>query len=197
MPTKERIAKIKKVAEARQAGLIVVLEDIHDPHNAEAVVRSAEAFGIPEVWFVFNKEARFNPRRIGKKSSSSGNKWVAFRSFDTPEACIRELKKRGYFVVATALDAKAVSIYRAKLTGTKLALVFGNEARGISEEMRAYADVFLTIPMRGMVQSLNLSVTAGIVLYEVTRVRMRAAANYLLKARDAAKLARELVKKNG
>ncbi len=183
---------MREVASQRQKGLIVVLEDIHDPHNAEAVIRSAEAFGVQQVYFIFNKEERFNPRRVGKKSSSSGNKWVEFESFSTATSCVRALKKKSYTVVATALSPNAKEIYKAKLTGKAIALVFGNEAKGISDEMRNLADVLITIPMRGMVQSLNLSVTAGIVLYEVTRTRMRSMKQYLLSQKEAGALARRM-----
>lgn len=183
---------MKEVASRRQKGLVVVLEDIHDPHNAEAVVRSAEAFGVPFIYFIFNKEEPFNPRKIGKKSSSSGNKWVEFKTFKSATACVKELKKKGYAVVATALSSKAKEIYKAKLTGKSVALVFGNEQTGISDEMRELADVLITIPMRGMVQSLNLSVTAGIVLYEVTRARMKNMKGYLLSPKEVNTLARRL-----
>ena len=192
MPTEKRLARVREVASQRQKGLVVVLEDIHDPHNAEAVIRSAEAFGVPEVYFIFNKEERFNPRRIGKKSSSSGNKWVEFKSFTSPIACVKELKKKGYTVVATALSPNAKEIYAAKLAGKAIALVFGNEAMGISEEMRDAADMLVTIPMRGMVQSLNLSVTAGIVLYEVTRTRMKKMKQYLLNSREVNALTKRM-----
>ena len=192
MPTENRLARVREVASQRQKGLIVVLEDIHDTHNAEAVIRSAEAFGVPEIFFIFNKEERFNPRRVGKKSSSSGNRWVEFKEFKTPVQCVRALKKKGYTIVATALSPHAKEIYSAKLTEKRIALVFGNESTGISDEMRKRADILLTIPMRGMVQSLNLSVTAGIVLYEVTRARMHAIKKYLLSAREAAALAKRM-----
>lgn len=194
MPTEARIARVQNVAAQRQKGLVIVLEDIYDPHNAEAVIRSAEAFGVASVYFIFNKEARFNPRRVGKKSSSSGNKWVEFKSFSTPKECVRALKKEGYTIVATTLAPNAVSIYKAKLAQERIALVFGNESRGISDEMRALADVALVIPMRGMVQSLNLSVTAGIVLYEVTRARMRTMKRYLLNTRESKALARRIMR---
>ena len=79
-PTNRRLQKIQAVAKSRQNG-VIVLEDIHDPHNAAAVLRTADAFGIQKIYFIFNKQERFNPRKIGKATSSSANKWLDFEVF--------------------------------------------------------------------------------------------------------------------
>ena len=173
MPNPERLKKIKNVAIQRQQG-VVVLEDISDPHNAAAVLRSCEAFGIQRVCFIFDREKRFNPRKIGKASSASANKWLDFEIYDSAEACFKKLKRQGYEICATVLNKQARSIFKSKFTKPKTALVFGNEHFGLSEQAAALADLHIYVPMQGFVQSLNLSVTAAVCLYEMFRQRQAA-----------------------
>lgn len=195
MPTPERTAKFLRVAKNRQAGLIVVLEDIYDPHNAAAIMRTCDAFGIQDVRLVFETEKPWNPRRIGKTTSSSANKWLTFRTYRSTDECLRELKRAKYEIVATALTPDAKNVYDVKLTNVKLALLVGNEHRGLSATALALADRIVKIPMRGMVQSLNVSVSAALVIAEA--VRQREATNhprrYRPTAREAARLAREFL----
>ncbi|MEK9181278.1 MAG: RNA methyltransferase [Patescibacteria group bacterium] len=180
--------KIKAVAKNRQSGLAVVLEDIHDPHNAEAVFRSCEAFGVQEVYLIFDRESPFNPKRIGKKTSGSANKWLNFHIYKSAKECFADLKAKRYFLAATVLDKGASSIYKARLSQKKLALIFGNEHRGLSAGSQKLSDHKLFIPMRGMVQSLNLSVTAGIFLYEISRQRENHPDDYRLTSIQFKKL---------
>jgi len=169
----KRIQKIQQVVAGRLNNIIVVLEDIHDPHNAAAILRTSEAMGIQNVWFVFDKEAPYNPRRIGKATSSSANKWLDFRIFHSPNECITELKKSGYSIVVTALTDMALSLPDYNASEEKIAVVMGNEHSGASETMIRNADVVVRIPMMGFVQSLNVSVATAIVLWEITRKRKK------------------------
>lgn len=171
MPTQERLDKIQQVVKGRQQG-IVIIEDVYDPHNAAAAVRSCDAFGIQEIWLIFHKAPKFNPRKIGKASSTSANKWVDFRIFEDTAECIAEAKRLGYEVVATVLDPEAESLYKASLLNPKTAILLGTEKEGLTEEAISIADRKVYIPMRGFVQSLNLSVTTSIFLYEMTRQRI-------------------------
>jgi len=173
------------VMKRRQKGLIIVLEDIYDPHNAAAILRSAEAFGVGTIYFIFNTEKEFDPRHIGKKSSSSANKWLEFKLFKSVEECAKELKKQKYTLIATALTSSATSIFRISFSSPRIALMFGNESRGLSPEALAVADKIVTIPMRGMVESLNLSVSAGIFLFEITRRRLTKMKKYVLTPQEA------------
>ncbi len=173
VPTPERVQRFHEVAAGRQRG-VVVLEDIHDPHNAEAVFRSCDAFGFQRVCLIFDQEEPFDPRRVGKLTSSSANKWLDFDVYGSARECLDALHRDGYEVVATVAEGDADSIFEAELAAPRIALMLGNEQRGLSAEAVALADRRLTIPMAGMVRSLNLSVTAAIVLYEVTRQRRRA-----------------------
>lgn len=169
--TQERLEKLEKVASQRQKGLILVLEDIHFPSNAQAMFRSAEAFGVLDVFLIFEKEKVFNPAKAEKEVSSSGYKWLNFHYFDTSRACFEQLKKDGYSIVVTALNDGAENLYTANIFEEKIALVMGNEPHGVSEVAMEMADRVLMMPMLGLVQSLNVSVSCGIFLYEITRQR--------------------------
>ncbi len=199
--TIQRKKRLTEVASNRQQG-VLVLEDIHDPHNAAACLRSADAFGFQYVYFIFSGKdksdaAPFNPKRVGKTTSSSANKWLDFKVFNSIKACVKELRKQKYHIVATALTGKNLkSIEHAKLDTPKLAIILGNEHRGISAEAAELADECVYIPMRGMVESFNLSVAATLFLYEITRQRqVKGMKKYLLPAKEKAKLVKEFLRR--
>ena len=153
--------------EHRQPDLTVVMEDIHDPHNVSAVLRSADAVGVMEVQLVYLNEEY---PRLGKKSSASATKWITRRKFPSIEECYEQLHKEGYLIYATHLSKKAKSLYELDLS-QKVALVFGNEHRGVSDAAAKLADANFQIPMVGMIQSLNVSVACAVSLYEASRQR--------------------------
>lgn len=167
----KRINRIKKVVANRQPGILVVFEDIHDPHNAAAIMRTMDAMGIQNAWFIFDKEEAYNPKKVGKATSSSANKWLDFRIFTSALDCIRTLKKQGYHIVVSALTDESISLEDYRCTEKKIALFVGNEHRGVSEETLKHADTILKIPMLGFVQSLNVSVATAMILWEITRQR--------------------------
>lgn len=144
-----------------------MLENIHDPHNVSAIFRSCDAVGLPLVSLVYNYE-KFP--KIGKKSSASAFKWVKRQKFGSIESCYESLKKDGFTIYASTLKDTSVNLYDIDLTG-KIALVIGNEHRGISAEAEKLADSTVYIPMFGMIQSLNVSVSAAVMLYEAARQR--------------------------
>lgn len=169
MMTREE--KLTRVAENRQEG-IIVLEDIHDPHNAAAIWRTADAFGIQKIWIIFDQEDSFNPKHIGKKSSSGANKWIDFEIFKSTKDCMDKLKEMGYTTYATVLRDGAKDLSSSDFRSQKkVAIMLGNEHRGLSETAIKMADELIYIPMKGMVQSFNLSVTAAICMYELDRQR--------------------------
>ncbi len=184
MISEKRINKIKHVVENRQNGLVVVLGDIHDPHNAAAIFRTCDGFGIQKAYLIFEKEERFNPKKIGKMSSSTANKWLDFETFKSTTECLNKLKQDGFKIVATALTEKAVNIFETDLKDEKLALLIGNEHTGLSEQALKLSDKILIIPMQGMVQSLNVSVTAGIIIYEIARQRQSSKGNYQMSEEE-------------
>ncbi|MFA5026184.1 MAG: RNA methyltransferase [Candidatus Shapirobacteria bacterium] len=165
-----RQEKIQNVINNRQEG-VIVLENIADPHNAAAVWRTADAFGFQKIYLVYSKEKIINPKKIGKASSSSANKWLSFKIFKNIDECYLELRKDGYKIYATILDEEANQIRETRFENKKVAIVLGNEHRGLSEEAIKGADEKIYIPMKGMVQSLNISVTAAILMYELDRQR--------------------------
>jgi len=167
----KRKQTILSVVAKRQSGVIVILEDIHDPHNAAAILRTCDSLGLQNVWFIFDKEKRYNPRRVGKASSSSANKWLDFETFSSTEDCLIKAKQDGYTILTTAIAPDAVTLPTEALTDKKIAVVLGNEHRGVSETAIRLADMVIHIPMKGFVQSLNVSVAAAIILWEITRSR--------------------------
>lgn len=169
-----RMEKIRGVLARRQPGLTVVMENIHDPHNVSAILRTCDAVGIMRVELLYTQE-KFP--RIGKKSSSSANKWLDRRRHASVDSCYAALRDEGFRVYATHLGPGAVSLYDLDLTH-KVALVFGNEHRGVSDEAAAKADGNFQIPMIGMIQSLNVSVAAAVSLYEAFRQRLACGANH-------------------
>lgn len=152
----------------RQPDLTLVIENIHDPHNVSAMLRSADAVGVKEVQLVYTIE-KFP--RLGKKSSASATKWVERRKFNSVKECYDKLHSEGFIIYATHLGKDSKSLYELDLN-KKVALVFGNEHHGVSEEAADLADGNFQIPMVGMIQSLNVSVACAVTLYEVMRQRL-------------------------
>jgi tRNA (guanosine-2'-O-)-methyltransferase len=165
--TKERLARIREVAKRRQPDLAIVMENIHDPHNVSAMLRSADAAGVMWAYLVYTNEPF---PKLGKKSSASALKWVDREKFASIPECYTQLRKRGFTICATHLGRRSVSLYNLDLTG-KVALVFGNEHRGVSDEAAGLADINFQIPMVGMIRSLNVSVACAVTLYEAFRQR--------------------------
>jgi len=165
--TEKRQKKIASVIKSRQPSLRVVLENIHDPHNVSAIFRTCDAVGVPKVSMVYNIEEF---PKIGKKSSGSAFKWVEKEKYKTITECFNKLRKEGFVIYASSIKEGSKNLYDIDLT-KKAAIVFGNEHRGISDEAAKFADDLFLIPMYGMVQSLNVSVAAAVVLYEALRQR--------------------------
>lgn len=166
--TEKRIEKIKWVLSKRQPSLRVVLENIHDPHNVSAIFRTCDAAGVPKVSLVYNVE-KFP--KIGKKSSASAYKWIEREKYKSIEDCYSQLRDEKFVIYASSLNSDSKSLYDLDFT-KKTAIVFGNEHRGLSNEAEKLADERFFIPMYGMVQSLNVSVSAAICIYEALRQRL-------------------------
>ncbi len=166
--TGRRREKFERVIAARRPDLTLVLEDIHDPHNVSAVFRSADAVGILGVHLVYAVDAF---PKLGKKSSASAVKWVRKTRHPSIRECYDALHAAGFTICATHLGKESVPLHDLDLTG-KVALVFGNEHRGVSQEAADLADVNFRIPMVGMIESLNVSVACAVTLYEAFRQRL-------------------------
>jgi len=160
--TAERIEKINKVVSTRTNSFIPVLENIYDRGNINAVMRSAEAFGFYNFYIV---EAEKAPHKESNRITKGTHKWLDIHKHSSARSAITELKADGVQVYCTHLEA---SKNIAEIDFTKpTALVFGNEARGVSEEMLGLCDGNCIIPMEGFAQSFNISVAAAISFYHV------------------------------
>jgi len=180
MPTPERIAKVERVLAHRQADLRVVLEGVTIAHNASAVIRTCDAAGVLYLDLVAP-----NPEllRFNEAISTRADKWLEIGVHPTPVSCLEPLKKAGFEIVATHLQKDTIP-YTEIDFGRPVALVFGSEGEGITDECLAFADKVVRIPMFGMVQSLNLSVSVAVILYEA--LRQRAAKGYSERSRLSA-----------
>ena len=164
--TPERREKLIKVANLRQNNLTVVLENVFDPHNVSAVLRTCDSVGIQEVYIL---NTRIGPhKKWGFKSSSSANNWMTTHQFTDINLCIDELRNKYSIILTTHLAANSVDLYELDFTGN-IALVFGNEHSGVSEEMIARADGNFLIPQQGIIRSLNISVACAVTIYEAYR----------------------------
>lgn len=170
--TSRRQERIESVLERRQPTLTVVLEDVHDPHNASAVLRACDGVGILDVHLVYVHEEP--PRTsFGRSTSASAAKWIRLHYHDSIDAAYSALREQGFAIAATALEPDSRDFYSMDLT-RPVALVFGNEMRGVTAEGTAHADMTVYIPMQGMVESLNISVSCAVTLYEAMRQRAAA-----------------------
>lgn len=164
--TPERIHRINNVLSKRQNDITIVLENVFDPHNISAVMRSCDAVGVQEV-FVLNTRIPIH-KKWGSKSSSSAAKWLTIHQFDNELECFNEIRKRYSSILTTHLGSDSVSLYELDLT-MSVALIFGNEHTGVSDEIRSLADGNFIIPQVGMIRSLNISVACAVSLYEAFR----------------------------
>lgn len=171
--TERREQKIRWVLDRRQPDLAMIAENIHDPHNVSAILRTADSVGVSELALLYNQEQAPNFKKQGKRSSSGARKWIYTPKFKTVADCFARYRGKGFKIYASALAERTVSLYDLDFT-VPVVILFGNENRGISEEAAAGADEVFNIPMVGMVQSLNVSVAAAVTLYEAYRQRMSA-----------------------
>ncbi len=169
--TEERLNRIKEVALNRQNDLTVVLNNVHDPHNIGAVLRTCDSVGIKEIYALFTDDRIGEENLIlGKNSASSARKWVDVYMYRDSQKCFADLKKKYDLIFGTHLGTESVSLYSLNLSKS-VALVFGNEHSGIDEDVLQYLDGNFVIPQYGMVKSLNISVSVAITLYETLRQR--------------------------
>ncbi len=190
--TNERRQRIEAVIAKRQDNLTVVLENVFDPHNISAVMRSCDAVGIQEIYVLNTKIPRH--KKWGERSSSSAAKWLTIHQFDNADTCFRELKQQYAQILTTHLSGDAVSLYELDLV-KPTALVFGNEHSGVSEEIREMADGNFIIPQVGMIQSLNISVACAVSVYEA--FRQKKAAGHYATSQSQSAIYQELSQKWG
>lgn len=164
--TPERSKKLSDVLNNRQNNLAVVMENVFDPHNISAVMRTCDAVGVQDIYILNTKIPPH--KKWGSKSSSSAAKWLSIHQFNNAEECFAALRKEYDKIYSTHLASDAISLFDLDLT-QNLALVFGNEHDGVSEDIRRMCDGNFIIPQVGIIQSLNISVACAVSLYEAYR----------------------------
>ncbi len=182
--TRERIEKFKAIAQKRIDEITVVLENIYDSHNINAVLRSCEGFGIQTVHIIMppGYSFKYNPS-ITKKS----HKWIDVFFYNKVSKCVEKLREQSFSIFSSFKSKRSIPHYEIDITKGKVAIVFGNEKEGISKEMIKYSDRLFWIPMYGFSNSLNVSVAAAIT---ISRLREKNMNNLLAEERT-----RELVEK--
>lgn len=172
--TPERKHKLISVLNKRQSNLTVVLENVFDPHNVSAVMRTCDSVGIQDMYTINTRVAPV--REWGFKSSSSARKWVTMHQYTDVQECFAALRKQYDKIYTTHLADDSMGLYDIDFTQS-IALVFGNESFGVSDEVRALADGNFVIPQVGIIQSLNISVACAVTIYEAYRQK-KAAGQY-------------------
>jgi len=169
--TEKRLARFKEVADRRQLNFTVILENVHDPHNISAVMRSCDAVGMAEI-YVLHTEEELQRRhfKLGHRSSAGTRKWIDVQYFTDVAACFEAVHQKYDHVFATHMAKDSVGLYDLDLTKS-VALLFGNEHDGVSEQALSHCDGNFIIPQFGMVQSLNISVACAVSVYEGLRQR--------------------------
>lgn len=195
--TDARLARFREILGRRTRSLVPVLDGLSDPHNGAAILRSADAFGCHEVHVI---EGRF-PFAISRRVSRGTHRWLSLIEHKTGASCCDVLEAQGYEIFVAAMEGTVTPEDLARVP--KAAVVFGNEHRGVSDEIRARAKGVYRIPMVGFVESLNVSVASAITLYTASQGRHgdltpedqeQALARFLLsQVRDADRIVRDHV----
>jgi tRNA (guanosine-2'-O-)-methyltransferase len=160
-----RLARFDAATRARLASVMMVLEGIIDPHNTAAVLRSCDAFGVGEVHLIDRGAQPLLTKRVTRGTE----RWLDLFVHDNTPTCAKGIAARGYEIWVA--DARATATLDEVACRPRVALLFGNEHLGASAEARAHANGTFAVPMRGLVESLNISVAAAITLFTVTRHR--------------------------
>ena len=177
--TAARLARMRQVLAQRLAWFTVVLDNLFDPHNISAVLRSCDAFGVQNVHVIESVETF----KVNREISMRADKWLTLHRWRSFAECRTALKRRRFTLLATSVAADALPLDAAPCD-RRVAVVLGNEHRGVSEATRAACDGVVTIPMHGFVESLNVSVAAALVIAGCAGRMRRAGRQVLLSPRE-------------
>lgn len=179
--TTQRLDKMYQTLSQRTRYLTVVLEDIYQPHNASAVLRSCDAFGVQDVHIIENR----NTYRVNPGVALGSSQWLSLHRYNTGESntpgAIETLRNKGYRIVATTPHSNDINLEDFDLESGKTALIFGTEMHGLSKEVISRADTFLKIPMYGFVESYNISVSCAVILHHLTYRLRESSLNWQLE----------------
>ena len=183
----KRLSRFNEVIKNRTRHITIVLEDIYQPHNASAVLRSCECFGVQDVHVIENK----NQYNVNPDVALGSSKWLSIYKYGKTEnntaLCVNSLKEKGYKIIAATPHKNDVLINELPLDN-KVALMFGTEVRGLTPEAMDMADGYVKIPMHGFTESFNISVSAAICLYELTERLRRNYSHYYLSDEETIEL---------
>lgn len=193
--TGERLERFDRVLKERTRHVTVVLEDIFQPHNASAVLRSCDAFGIQHIHIIEHQNS-FNPN---PGITIGADQWLTVHRYDSEDnstaECIRGLRKQGYSIVATSPHAEDIPIGELPIENP-VALMFGTELEGLSDMAREQADFHVNIPMYGFSESFNISVSAALCIYEVTERLRKSSVNWRLPEEEREELRLQWVRQS-
>lgn len=192
--TENKRSRFIEVIENRTRHLSVVLEDIYQPHNASAVLRTCDCLGIQDIHIIENR----NTYTLNKSVSLGSSKWVTMKRYNEREnntsECLTSLKCKGYKIAVTSPHKNDVSIEDLAVD-QKLAVVFGTELEGISDMAMGLADTYVRIPMHGFTESYNISVSAAITLYHLIRKIRQSGISWKLSEEEQSELLLEWARK--
>ena len=188
--TPRRIALFNKVIAERTNHFTVATQDVYQLHNTSAVIRSCEVFGIQNIHVIEERK----PKRIDREIAMGAQKWVDVNRYSTSKECIKQLRKKGYQIVATTPYGESTALKDFNIEKPS-AIFFGTEKEGLSDEILNEADCRLNIPMFGFTESLNISVSAAIILQSITSRLKSSEINWQLSEEDKINLKYEWLKK--
>ncbi|MGD9993490.1 MAG: TrmH family RNA methyltransferase [Salinivirgaceae bacterium] len=191
----KRKALFEQVIQNRTRYISVALEDIYQPHNASAVLRTCDCFGIQDVHVIENQ----NKYQVNPDVALGSSQWVNIVKHNRQEHntlnTIQHLKENGYRIVATTPHTNDVTLDKLNLDEGKIALFFGTEMRGLSQTMLDHADTYLKIPMFGFTESFNISVSASIILHHLTHKLHQSELNWQLSDFEKEQVQHEWLKR--
>lgn len=161
--TESRKEKFLRVLSKRTQHFTVAIEDVYQLHNTSAVMRSCDVFGIQDLHVI----EEVNTKRIDREIAMGAQKWVDVHRYHSVKDCVKRIKDQGYQVVATTPHAESSDLMDFDIS-KRSCFFFGRETKGLSEEVLKEADCYLKIPMVGFTESLNVSVSAAIILQDIT-----------------------------
>lgn len=159
----KRKQRLRSIISNRSLSVTPVLENLHDAHNINAIIRTAEHFGLQEIHVLASDKLK-----PSKGVDGGSRKWIDFQNVQSISSCIHKLKKRNYTIYATSVASSATPLSKVD-PGKKAAIIFGNEKDGVTKEALSMSDHIVHIPNRGFAESLNVSVAAGIIIQDFVR----------------------------